>query len=830
MGARRLNLDFAGLCLIVLLFNVPYLKGTFLPFHDTMYTFQVFHLFYSEWLFNGDIAHWIPYGSFGLASNYYQLAFLTPMSYLLGLIGGLFRVTDALWLFKVSVVCEQVVLLLGTYLLSRRLYVRRSTVILVCLAVIGSTVWHRQFSFNFRIFYLWPLVTYFFVAFVEERRPLWLWLAGLAGLTWVLGNPLYFVVLWGFLFVILLMGLVLCLGQDVRPSQPFIRSVRNLILLALFSVVAMAYVYRQAHAREFTSAVLWMALFTMAGWALFVKHRGRWDSLVTASPENLIPLALFGIVALAYMAHLGYAREFTSMMSPGRNPPAGWVGPGTFLYYGSHPSLGPLLRSWLFGWPSHMPSSSDPENTIYAGLAIVFFFLWAVVHVRAPVFLAMASALGALVWLSWGGLFATAVYFEFPKMSLYRHIGLVFGLAKLLVIVCAGFGWERFWSSRPTIRWRPVLLGLIIAGFLVDCFVLGVNPVGGARPAPTHVFRYWHGEAFGWILGGGAQHLEDVWAVIVVLRLGIYAALIGLGLGVVRWVRSTTVSRGGAVRVAVIVGLLLDLLSYQFAVYAEAPKLPASLVADLEALNASQLSFQEQRTPEPNPVQQRAMRLITWPGEMSAVYGMASNLTRHDPCIPGKESWSSAGVRRLFRAVGHREADLEAIIGCTAPKLRLLPDAVEVDTIDDATRLLEQIADLQEVVVVRGSGRASVVPVSRVAGSPEPGIDSLQVTRFSVNEVVVEAEVKSSDGAWLVYADAFHPGWRATVNGTPVPIAEAYLAFKAVWLQTGLAVVRFTFQGLRAFLDNTIAMIGLFMGLGLAGLAVKTLVGKGHAR
>lgn len=57
----------------------------------------------------------------------------------------------------------------------------------------------------------------------------------------------------------------------------------------------------------------------------------------------------------------------------------------------------------------------------------------------------------------------------------------------------------------------------------------------------------------------------------------------------------------------------------------------------------------------------------------------------------------------------------------------------------------------------------------------------------------VEVEVTSDDAAYLVLADAYYPGWVATVNGSPAPILRADLMFRAVEVTAGTSTVVFEY-------------------------------------
>ena len=103
-----------------------------------------------------------------------------------------------------------------------------------------------------------------------------------------------------------------------------------------------------------------------------------------------------------------------------------------------------------------------------------------------------------------------------------------------------------------------------------------------------------------------------------------------------------------------------------------------------------------------------------------------------------------------------------------------------------------------------------------------PGAGTVQVTQFTLNELAAQTHVAVPDGAWLVYADTFRPGWRAMVDGRDTPVTETNLAFKPVWLPSGDHVVRFWYRpGLSYYASYALAAFGLACGLALlAGLGV----------
>ncbi|MBZ0300504.1 MAG: YfhO family protein, partial [Anaerolineae bacterium] len=87
------------------------------------------------------------------------------------------------------------------------------------------------------------------------------------------------------------------------------------------------------------------------------------------------------------------------------------------------------------------------------------------------------------------------------------------------------------------------------------------------------------------------------------------------------------------------------------------------------------------------------------------------------------------------------------------------------------------------------------------------GIDD-QVNRLTLT-------VETETGGWLVLADTDYPGWLAEVDGVPVEIERANLAFRAVEVPAGAHMVLFAYRP--AWL-----LLGLFISL--AALVITLLL------
>jgi hypothetical protein len=106
---------------------------------------------------------------------------------------------------------------------------------------------------------------------------------------------------------------------------------------------------------------------------------------------------------------------------------------------------------------------------------------------------------------------------------------------------------------------------------------------------------------------------------------------------------------------------------------------------------------------------------------------------------------------------------------------------------DDAAlrTLADPSFDPRRTVAVEGS----LMP--QAPGATQEG-EGVKVLEYSPERVRLRADVRHP--AMLVLADAFYPGWQATVDGAPAPILRANLIFRAVALEPGSHEVLFSYE------------------------------------
>lgn len=138
------------------------------------------------------------------------------------------------------------------------------------------------------------------------------------------------------------------------------------------------------------------------------------------------------------------------------------------------------------------------------------------------------------------------------------------------------------------------------------------------------------------------------------------------------------------------------------------------------------------------------------------------------------------------------------------PRVFLVPQAVWAD--DDTALTLMQADDFDptRLVVLAGPNLQAPTP-STVIPPPTPG----EVLIAAVEPEIVRLQVRTPTAAWLVLAEAWYPGWEATVDGRPTPIARADLLLRAVHVPAGEHEVVFRFRPLSFRIGLALTAFGL---------------------
>jgi hypothetical protein len=747
------NKEFLLLLLFLGFINIPYFAPSFhfVPAHDTMYYASNFFYLYNEYFLNHEIPLWMPYNLYGSAYDFFLFCPMSLSLYFIAFLGTLLRIQDALFLFKLAALLDQLVLLVGVYSLSTRLFSHRLTRLLVCIGVIAvSGFWAIHLNWNLRMYYCIPLVLLALIKFYDTSHFAYLSLAGLLALLSLMGNGTYFPIFF-------------------------------LLFYGVFSLV----------------------LFLHKGRQVFARAR----TLLT--PSCIAVSLILVVIAMVFFQFTLDIFTDTVSYSPGRDHVTGKS--PLIDYFSTTPPTSIAHRlEILYAVPSTV------EQTFYLGLIPLIFLGYALLKSsHHPILRAMCATAGLIFLLSLGALtfVAPVLYFLVPLFDYFRHIALVLTPVKLLLLLIAGFGVDAFLqadrhgSADRSIAWIGV-------GLLVGIVCLDVFAFRSQSPyTPDYHYQYEYPDIV-------KLKLFEFHNLALCL-LGIFVC--GLYLSV-----KARRKRGGVILIAC---FLIEITSYSYFLFFVFPiTLPRlykqengpvaeyhRAIAMLESsFHIAQYAFQPERIQQEQTYQlldQRTPILTRYYGEKYCGNYSAAYV---DPCFQDfRIDYIPLGIDRLLRArlgipldiplmsdkpplPNHQQGDqpLLRAFGCDAPKLFLTTNVHTTVKLEDASNIIARSQDFDTVPIILGD--VTQYPQSATtqpSSSKSPG--TVRVNRFTANTLDVKADVSVPGGAWLIYLDAYHPGWLATVNGQPRKIFPANLAFKAIHLDTGQNDVRLRFTGNR---------------------------------
>lgn len=503
---------------------------------------------------------------------------------------------------------------------------------------------------------------------------------------------------------------------------------------------------------------LWFFILTVMSGVLWSRQRDILKCLFKRSWANLVLFAVFLSLVLSFYVLL---KDFVAGVDLRSRDAGGHNSLGMFLTWAGIYDLGSFVRWEIMQRP--------------AGFLTLIFSVFALVKVRGHIFMTFAAAAGVILWLSFAGIFAILVYY-FPLMNYYRHIGYTYHFLHILLLIVAGFGLDHFWQLDGRQKMKTLLIFLAGLIFVFDAF-----RIPGA----------WLTELYTKDIVSGRSLIE--WIKHIPRDLNTARVVInGGGILLIALLCSRIDRRNWSIAALIIFIALADLGIFQYLSWREFKPAAEVYRTSPGVFKVHQAVFPEQRTPEPVEARaQKGMALLMRP-EASTKYTAAHSFLQFDACYSTFDGHVlPLGFSRLLKTRTALDADLMMTLGCRSPKLRLMTGALFTDTLDEAMAKMRAMPKIHDQLILRGVEESVKASLDREPAGVLPG--EIAVKDFSANQLKVNVNVRNPGGAWLVYADAANPGWRAAVNGKKAPVSEAYLAFKAVRLSSGKNDVRFYF-------------------------------------
>jgi hypothetical protein len=758
---ERLGTDYKhwlGVLFLTVLVNVPFLSPRLVFVHDTLSCFISFHYYYSQLFFYNELPKWIPLIGYGIPVS---LDSLKPTDFVALGFGWLIGLRDALLVFKIGCVLAQCVFALGLFLLGRKVFASMLTVWLVCLGGLLTNSWLFNWFYNFSSFYMLPLFYFFILEFLENKKLCYLWLAANVEVLSLLGTPLY-----------------------MAPLH-----------LLVFLAFLVPYLVREP-------SILLVLL--------------RWRTY--ASPLFFLFIA-FSLIVADWVT--GFKVDY---LAPGRDAATGHVTPEGFIE-DYRTSLAGRFTALVVGHLSHA------DKTNFVGLLPLIMAVYALARVRSTRFLAFVSAAFVLVWFGIGGWFSLACYYSVPLMKVYRNLDVAFTLLKVFLLILGGFGFDRllrecsvdapreeYAADRRLPRWSKILIASLCLCFLVDLAVNHRRNDFTLLPLRDAVSK--EDDNFA---------VESYASWLYMARFLLYAGSFFILHRLLKKLPQDAPALLRFVRMVLPTIYLVDIAVYYLQMAWQAPYLPTNIAIG-ETLQVRRLTYAPERfdwTTVPEFVQNAVPVIESKRGGVpgTVTYASVYLFLGLDPVDSRfRLDYATPGIRKMIEARGGRvTADLSGrppfelpkdpafrrSLGEKTAKIRKVHTSVCAASDVEARTLFQALTDPDKALVL--TGKCESFPAS------EPGKDDEavpKVTLFTGNRVVIELGEGEGTPGWLYYADAYHPDWKATVDGRPADVCCANLGFKAVHLDKGAREVVFYFDdGVRGWVRTGMIWLASCCGI-----------------
>lgn len=735
--------------------------------HDGFGYFAMQYYFLNNAAVAGELPQWIPYMMQGTSANWWYAvqggAFVNSVALIAGPLGVL-KGLNFLPFFYLGIYFDGLVLLVGTWLLARRLFHSIATVCFVCLIVVGPCIWMNQPWHNFHFYYALPLILALVHRFLDHSS----WLS-------------------------LLLAMTLLALQTVG-NLPYYIPVTSMVL------------------------VLYFGLYAAFNWQTQVAVVRR---LQFGFPAALTVITGLGGVSASFLI-LSLGSSEIANYSPGRSLDSR-VALDTFLTYGGEITL----RKWAEPFVGVSPSLDNTlyVGLLSLPLLAVGFILSLkrrYAHVYVLCSFLFLFGIGGIVAIEAYRLWPFMKYFRHIGLT-----GSLTRLFLCFAAGCGFEAVFQGNESKRRLRVAAALFGVVLCALGVGLFYHATHPAAAQRilnamhtqtptslyaaswPTYTGIFeprilrnRLVVSGCFailGGILLGGRAYLSGqrarkilAAAALVLVMLDVYVYKCGEV-----WLRTTSLPSQDT-----------DLLAFQELPYRSRRSVSFfDSSPRVEALQRDFL-FPGIRHWSTNPFAfvdevGSSFRVDYWLVSLDQILRAWGGQAINDRHAPLAALHPGAGLD-----FPRRESALK-LAGVTADKVQFFRRAYALrDNVDVAKRISDPgyrgdvlfVAPGDHSVPLR-EDLASLCPLYPTDGYDErrqlDAYDRVEleygIERFDSNNLVLTIRNTTGSPAWLLFSDVWHPGWSATVNGREVPVYKGVIAYKAVQVPSGPSRVHFRF-------------------------------------
>jgi hypothetical protein len=380
---------FITTCIIV---NLQFFSKLYFPNHDTLAVFQFFSYYYSQVLTTNEFPLWLPYTAYGIPTESYLLFSFGPFQYLAILVGYLFNIQNTLNLFTISVIGDYITLGFGAYLFCNLILKNRIASNICIIAILLLSQYDQQIYWNFKILIPIPIALYFAQKWLESACPTYILALAATLLCFAFGSLIYVIPLQFYIIC------CYCFFLIIINSKPKKIDFKKII----------KFFYENIN---------------------YLKNK----KILILSLLLLIIIGVF----LFNIAHIYQVmqNEMTYNISSGRSAGNFLVGPDNYLHHGGYGDINKIIEM-VNGIP-YVEHNFLP----FTGLICTIFCIYGFFSKeKSPEQIALLITILFILSFSVIKSQVAHVMYYFPMMSIFRHVGYVVTIAKILLIILAGFG------------------------------------------------------------------------------------------------------------------------------------------------------------------------------------------------------------------------------------------------------------------------------------------------------------------------------------------------------------------------------------------------------
>jgi hypothetical protein len=463
----------------------------------------------------------------------------------------------------------------------------------------------------------------------------------------------------------------------------------------------------------------------------------------------------------------------------------------------------------------------NKDNTYYIGLGPLLLVTYGIFKSRSRYFHSFTVVFVALLLLSLGGL-AARCFYHFPGMFLYRHIGLVFSIGALVLLISSALIVDGglVAQKRRGVRLgkvqddyqSPYLIFILLVILFIDLLISwrpGDNQTLFEIDKDTSLLFFLKLSIYllylVWVL---QKKPRKFWMIVGFVGLTVCDLLSAYGLSLKRGPFFEHVDE--------------SVFSVQNILMPANRTNSINLTQEAQVANqrVEVLKFLKRNFQSHNELYALS---YAWSGIDSCNIGAAFRNDLWNPYIvKAFEARNNAqAVGALSNLVLNTDSEFLSAIGCGSEKFRLTRNYVLAKEGHEAA-LLKNIDAGKDQVLLN-----ELQPTFKSVPNKSAEKANVEIENFSANFVQVSSNVPGSTPALLFYSDGWSKFWEVKIDGQVGVLARANIGFKAVEIPPGKHVVTFRFgdRSPEKYIAHFLFFVGLMVSLIVWVISIFHLTG-----